>query len=86
MAPVDRKTATVYVVDDDVAVRHSLERLMRSVGLRVETFESAAEFLAASLTHPACLVLDLRMPEIDGLASWSRAPVIFLGEYRMGGV
>lgn len=56
----------VYVVDDEAAVRDSLETLMRSVGLGVETFASAAEYLAVRVKHPACLVLDVRMPEMDG--------------------
>jgi len=62
----EKETATVYVVDDDVAVRRSFETLMRAVGLKVRTFPSAAEYLAAHVERPACLVLDIRMPGIDG--------------------
>jgi len=62
----EKETGTAYVVDDDVAVRRSLETLMRAVGLKVRTFPSAAEYLAADVQRPACLVLDIRMPGIDG--------------------
>jgi len=78
--------ASVYVVDDDLAVRESLSSLIRSAGLAVEVFESAREFLARrDLSEHCCLVLDLRMPEIDGfelqqqLASDQREiPIIFV--------
>jgi two-component system response regulator FixJ len=56
----------VYIVDDEPAVRDSLEVLLRSVRLDVRTFASAAEFLAARLERPGCLLLDIRMPEMDG--------------------
>jgi RNA polymerase sigma factor (sigma-70 family) len=59
---------TVFIVDDDAAVRRSLERLIRSVGLDVETFASAREFLGRGGPEgPACLVLDVRMPGLSGL-------------------
>ncbi|MGH9323183.1 MAG: response regulator transcription factor [Vicinamibacteria bacterium] len=64
--------ATVYVVDDEPAIRHSLEVLLRAVHLHVQTFASASEFLAAPITCPACLLLDIRMPEIDGFALYKR--------------
>ena len=58
---------TVFVVDDDPAVRHSLSRLIRQAGLNVETFASADEFLGMYRSDgPACLVLDVRMPGMDG--------------------
>lgn len=60
--------ATVYVVDDDPAVRHSLTRLLESVGWRVEAFASAPEFLDQYRPDQcACLVLDLRLPGMSGL-------------------
>ena len=60
--------ATVYVVDDDAAVRDSLRWLMDSVGLRVAEFASGEEFLEAiTPRHPGCVVLDLRMPQLGGL-------------------
>jgi RNA polymerase sigma factor (sigma-70 family) len=59
----------VFIVDDDASVRKGLERLVRSVGLRGETFASAPEFLQrAPADGPSCLVLDVRMPEVSGLA------------------
>ena len=58
----------VLLVDDDADVRKSLERLIRSVGLDVETFDSAGAFLRRkSPEGPACLVLDVRMPGASGL-------------------
>ena len=59
----------VYIVDDDPAVRKGLERLLRSAGLAVETFASAAEFLDHEGAHGVgCFVLDVRMPGEDGMA------------------
>lgn len=59
---------TVFVVDDDVSVRKSVARLIESVGLKVETFASAREYLKQDPCEgPACLVLDVRMPEMSGL-------------------
>jgi two-component system, LuxR family, response regulator FixJ len=59
---------TVFVVDDDDAVRESLSWLIESVGLRVETYASPREFLAAyDPVRPGCLVLDVRMPGMSGL-------------------
>ena len=60
--------AVVFVIDDDRMVREGLQGLIRSVGLRVETFSSAQDFLAAKRPDaPACLVLDVRMPGLSGL-------------------
>jgi RNA polymerase sigma factor (sigma-70 family) len=80
------QTATVFIVDDDAAVRDSLGLLMRSAGLASETFPDAREFLKNVATdRPGCLILDVRMPEIDGLelqrqlaARGSRLPIIML--------
>src|SRR4030081_4094338 len=59
----------VYVVDDDSSIRQALSSLVRSVGLRVETFGSAHDFLRAERAEaPACLVLDVRLPDASGLA------------------
>ena len=59
---------TVFVVDDDVSVRKSVARLIESMGLKVETFASAREYLKQDPCEgPACLVLDVRMPEMSGL-------------------
>ena len=59
----------VFVVDDELSVREALSSLIRSVGLRVETFASAKEFLDQhKIDAPACLVLDVRLPDFTGLA------------------
>jgi len=76
----------VSIVDDDASLRRSLRNLLMSVGLYVETFESAEVFLESrSRDSTGCLVLDLRMPGMGGLgllkrliASGSRIPVIIL--------
>ena len=79
----------VFVVDDDESVRESLQSLLRSAGLKVETFVSALQFLAspnlATLTVPSCLVLDVRMPGLTGLEMQERLremhlaiPIIFI--------
>lgn len=58
----------VFVVDDDNSVRKALERLIKSVGMKVETFETAKEFLSRPhYEGPNCLVLDIRMPGLSGL-------------------
>jgi len=58
----------ISVVDDDQSVRESLARLIRSVGLDVEAFASAEEFLnAGPRRRAACLILDIRMPGMSGL-------------------
>lgn len=61
-------TAIVYVVDDDEAIRDSLQLLLRSVGLKSAVFESAAEFLESfDPSAHACLLADIRMPGMSGL-------------------
>src|SRR5262245_12124340 len=58
----------VCVIDDDEAVRRSLERLVRSVHINVETFASAPEYLQRKLgDRPACLIVDVRLPGLSGL-------------------
>jgi FixJ family two-component response regulator len=58
----------VVVVDDDASVRQSAQRLIRSFGYRVAAFASGAEFLAGvDYAGACCLLLDVRMPEMDGL-------------------
>ena len=77
---------TVYVVDDDASVREALGNLFRSVGLRVELFGSAHEFLQRKLPDVAsCLILDIRLPRLSGLdfqVDLARAgihiPIIFM--------
>ena len=60
---------TVFVVDDDVSVRESLELLIESAGWRSQTFASAQEFLARwpVATGPSCLILDVNLPDLTGL-------------------
>lgn len=62
------KIPIVFVVDDDKAVRKSLERLIKSVDLTVQAFSSAREFLESDPSSgPSCLVLDVRMPGLSGI-------------------
>ena len=75
----------VFVVDDDISVRESLEGLLRSAGWRVETFVSAADFLAYPRTNvPCCLVLDVSLPDLNGLELQQRLddrrelPIVFI--------
>jgi FixJ family two-component response regulator len=58
----------VFVIDDDRLIREGLQSLIRSIGLRVETFASAQDFLVTKRPDaPACMVLDVRMPGLSGL-------------------
>jgi FixJ family two-component response regulator len=76
----------VFLVDDDLAVREGLSSLIRSVGLHVEAFASAQDFLQFRPPDaPACLVLDVRMPGLSGLDlqrkladAGNRVPIIFI--------
>jgi RNA polymerase sigma factor (sigma-70 family) len=64
---------TVFIVDDDAAVRDSIQELVESVGLRAEGYGSALAFLDAfKPQHPGCLVLDVRMAEMSGLVLQER--------------
>jgi FixJ family two-component response regulator len=80
------EAAIVYVVDDEVDVLRALSRLLRSHGLHVQTFDDALAFLAqADTLQHGCVVLDLSMPQLDGLAvqrllieKGCRLPVVFL--------
>jgi RNA polymerase sigma factor (sigma-70 family) len=79
----------VFVIDDDESMRRALDRLLRSVGLQVETFSAASDFIARPLPdRPACVILDLRLPGLSGLEvqeSLARAgreiPIIFISGY-----
>jgi len=83
MSSVD---AIVYVIDDDESIREALKSLIRSVGLTVQTFASAHEFLESRRADvPACLILDVRMPGLSGLdlqrdltEANIRIPIIFI--------
>jgi len=66
--PIPDVTPIVFVVDDDIFVRKSLERLIRSEGLQSETFESAREFLAwPRPVVPSCLILAVSLPDVNAL-------------------
>src|SRR5262249_41299544 len=87
-APViSRDTPVIFVVDDDVSVRESLELLIRSADWQPQTFESAEEFLQHSrIDGPSCLVLDVTLPNLNGLDLQKRIdradmPVIFITGY-----
>jgi FixJ family two-component response regulator len=82
-------TPTVFVVDDDVSVRESLELLIEASGWQPETFASAREFLARPpIPVPSCLILDIPLPGLNGLALQKRVasdrsdmPVIIITGY-----
>jgi RNA polymerase sigma factor (sigma-70 family) len=58
----------VFIIDDDAGVRSAMQRLLKSVGLRAETFAAAQEFLQRTPPDgPSCLILDVRLPGISGL-------------------
>jgi FixJ family two-component response regulator len=78
----------VFVVDDDISVRESLELLIRSADWQPETFVSAEQFLARPRVHvPSCLVLDVSLPDLNGLELQKRIlnrtdmPIIFITGY-----
>lgn len=82
------ESSVVFVVDDDVSVRESLELLIRSAGWQPETFASAQDFLGRPRpTVPCCLVLDVRLPGLSGLqlqkqlAERTYMPIIFITGY-----
>jgi FixJ family two-component response regulator len=76
----------ITLVDDDISVRRSLERQIKSVGMDVKTFASAEDFLNSEEGRkPECLILDVRLPGMSGielhrhlLARGSTVPVIFI--------
>jgi FixJ family two-component response regulator len=83
---MSRETPIVFVVDDDVSVRESLEALVRCEGWEPETFASAAQFLAhPPVATPSCLILDVSLPDLNGLdlqqrivADGTDMPIIFI--------
>jgi FixJ family two-component response regulator len=86
---VKEAEAVVFVVDDDSSVREAIKSLIKSVGLRVETFETAQQFLASKRPEvPGCVVLDVRLPGLSGLdlqrelaANDIKLPIIFITGY-----
>ena len=85
-APMTQPEATVFVIDDDVSVRESLDALIALAGWRVFTFDSAQAFLdQARAPGPGCLVLDVSLPDLTGLELQERLaadeielPIIFI--------
>jgi FixJ family two-component response regulator len=79
----------VYVVDDDASMLKSLKRLIGSCGFEVRAYETARAFLAESrIRHPSCLVLDVQLPDMDGLSLQEKLaekkvflPIIFITGY-----
>jgi FixJ family two-component response regulator len=88
-SPVSNATPVVFVVDDDISVRESLELLIRCAGWQPETFASAQEFLARPrVLAPSCLILDVNLPDLNGLDLQDRVaddridmPIIFITGY-----
>ena len=85
---ISRDSPVVFVVDDDVSVRESLELLILSAGWQPETFASAEDFLARSrIDGPSCLALDVPLPDLNGLDLQKRIvdradmPIIFITGY-----
>jgi len=82
----DKGHATVFIVDDDAGLRQAIHDLVESVGLRAQSFASGEDFLRAKHTsRPSCLVLDVRLPQMNGLDFQRRLvetgveiPVIFI--------
>jgi len=80
------ETALISIVDDDESIREAIQSLLRSVGFRAKTFASAEQFLQSDqIENTACLILDVRMPGMDGLelqrqlaADQRRIPIIFI--------
>jgi len=86
-SPGESKSPVVFVVDDDVSVRESLELLIRSAGWQPKTFESAEDFLAhPPIEGPGCLVLDVSLPNLNGLdlqelIAGTGMPIVFITGY-----
>ena len=85
-SPAPATSAVVFIVDDDVSVRESLEALITFEGWRTETFASAEAFLRRAPMHePCCLILDVSLPDLNGLdlqkliaADRVEVPIIFI--------
>src|SRR5688572_16753366 len=85
-SPASGLDPVVFIVDDDISVRESLEALVSFAGWRPETFASAEEFLTrARADCPSCLILDVSLPELNGLdlqqllaSDRSEMPIIFV--------
>jgi FixJ family two-component response regulator len=87
-APLSQVTPVVFIVDDDVSVRESVEFLVRHAGWQAITFASAREFVSyPPICAPSCLILDVGLPDINGLdlqqqiSEQYHSPIIFLTGY-----
>src|SRR5882724_11987151 len=88
-APMSDTRSIVFVVDDDVSVRESVESMLRFAGWQAETFASAQEFLSRPrVIAPSCLILDVNLPDLTGLdlqrqiaGDRGDMPIIFLTGY-----
>jgi FixJ family two-component response regulator len=88
-SPMSHATPTVFVIDDDISVRESLEALILCAGWQAETFASAQEFLSRPrVLAPSCLILDVTLPDLNGLDLQKRIavdrmdmPIIFITGY-----
>lgn len=89
------ESAVVYIVEDDLSFRTSIERLLRASGFETVSYERAADFLREPALHrPACLLLDVQLPAMDGLelqaalnAAGISLPIVFMtghGSIQMG--
>jgi FixJ family two-component response regulator len=86
---VKEADSVVFVVDDDASIREAIKSLIKSVGLRVEAFESAQQFLESKRPEvPGCVILDVRLPGLSGLdlqrelaAHDINLPIIFITGY-----
>jgi FixJ family two-component response regulator len=89
LSPMSHTTPIVFVVDDDVSVRESLESLIGFAGWQAETFASARDFLARPpVLVPSCLILDINLPDLSGLdlqklvaVDRIEMPIIFITGY-----
>src|SRR5579862_3154432 len=87
---ISRDTPIVFVVDDDISIRESMESLIRFAGWQPQTFASAQDFLSRPRVFvPSCLVLDVTLPDLNGLELQTRIatdrvdlPIIFITGHR----
>jgi FixJ family two-component response regulator len=80
MRPALNEKPLVHIVDDDASMRGALEGLFDSVGLQTQTYATAKDFLSANLSdQPGCIVLDIRLPDMNGLEFQTRLIQVGIG-------
>ena len=80
MRPAPNEKPLVHIVDDDASMRGALEGLFDSVGLQTQTYATAKDFLSAELSdRPGCIVLDIRLPDMNGLEFQAQLTQIGIG-------